>query len=241
MSRLISVAGDWARYSRGRGIDFYATDEEVESVLKECLLPRYAPYLLVGSSSVKEGAKYIQKPFSFEVEQFSELRRRGEWHFFFRSMKITPEMRFSYGEDVSAIMSLSGLVHLQHGSMNGKRWSASSIGIVDKVENTQTHELMLHKEYLEVFYALKKGIRKLLLYPTVKMYSDGRVFKSKSVLMSQRMAEKYRKGEILLLDLPDLEDLSHEELKKSIEGIEPTKVYIIHPDGSRSEYNSHKS
>ena len=65
MAKLVSNIDQWDRVG-GRVIQFFATDEEVDDVLKQYLPVKYGPYFLVGSEWVKlNNGKHAWKPFSY--------------------------------------------------------------------------------------------------------------------------------------------------------------------------------
>ncbi len=52
-------SGDqWYRYGRGRGIDFFAADEELFEFLKDHLPEEFEPYSLLWKRSIPDGKNY---------------------------------------------------------------------------------------------------------------------------------------------------------------------------------------
>jgi len=203
---LVGDIHDWVRVGRGRGLEFYVDDEEMAGILTESLLPAYGPYVLAGSLMIEEGkGKYVEEPFIRDIGEFLQLRREGVWEFFICSTAVTKDLNIRRGDRVSARLSLSGLVNLQQGALHKGRWCESSIGVVDRVVNRETGETVTHREYLQILNALKRSLKKLLCYPTVQTYKDGTRVRSRTVLMSRGLADKYCRGEVLPEALPDMQ------------------------------------
>jgi len=197
MAQILYDTNTWFRTSRGKVLQFYALDEEVEVALSDALLSKYGPYIIAGSVMVKQDKRYIQEAFFCGLEEFRELRKKGLWKFFVLSKELTPDLKVAPGDDVSAILSLNGLVNLQQGLITKGKWCDSSIGVVNRVANSVTNEGLYHEGYVEIFNALKRRLKKILVYTTVSTWLTGERHESKSILMSEGFAEKCRRGEII--------------------------------------------
>lgn len=205
MATLISDLDHWDRVG-GRVIQFYATDEEVDNVLKQHLPAKYEPYFLVGYDwTNQDGDSYVWKPFSYPVVDFLVLRRQGRWHLDIQSTVLTPDIRPFDENRIARKMSFNGLINIQHGSIRKGKWDDSSFTIVDKIINKITGESIEHEEYLAIYNSLKRGLKKILYYPTVRTDLLGQQYKQKNIMMSKAFAEKYLKGEINASAAPDLE------------------------------------
>jgi hypothetical protein len=193
----------WSRVGRGRVLQFFATDDEVQEWLLCALPAEYEPYTLVGADLVQvEKKKFVEKGFEFDIDELKKAMYEGDkirWQYWIRSKVITPELDFSRHKMISWILSYSGLVGLQHGSYNKNKWvegqSASSIGIVDQIKNDETGEKVHHKEYVNVFRKLNREIKKHLCYSSFWKYKDGSEREDKKLrLMTQAVVDQYHQG-----------------------------------------------
>lgn len=202
VQKLVCSVNKWRRLGRGRVLQFFATDDEVQQWLLEGLSKKWAPYTLVVVDFTGYGESHMEKGVEFGIE---ELKRamyelyEVKWQFWIRSMVITPELDLSPHRRLTRMFSCIGLVELQHGSYNKNRWvegqNASSIGIVDKVINDATDKVIEHKDYLKVFNALKKRIKKDLCYSSFWKYKDGSEYEDfKSRLMTEGAIKAYENG-----------------------------------------------
>jgi len=180
---IIEDVDSWFRLGRGHSFEFYATDNEVQEWLLTILSAEYAPYRLVGEDSIKEGKVYVQHPFSCEVAEFLRCRQAaGELctQFWLLSTVLTPELPLQPGAWLTAMYSYNGLINLQHGWMQREpvhrtrplAKTASSIGLVDRVYHRDTNEVRQHEAYLRLFNAMKRAIRKSLVYTTMLIGPD---------------------------------------------------------------------
>ena len=202
---------NWYRVGRGRVIQFYATDEEFFQVLESSLPGEFEPYSMIVNEMVKEGKIYVQVPSVFTIDRFLDYRSRGFWKFYILSRLLMPDFKVERGLGVDPKCSLSGLIEVQHGRMTRKDQQDSNsslvlcdsnIGLVDKVENEETGEVIKYEDSLKIFKALKKVAKRILCYTSIETWKDGRTFESKSILMSEGIVEKYRAGEIDLWAKP---------------------------------------
>jgi hypothetical protein len=180
---IITDVQHWVRVGRGRSLQFFATDEEVQSWL--CHLPeKYKPYYIVGFDRVKAERTYVDQFFRCEMSALLECMNAREpkrWNFWIQSEAITPDIERGYEGWLDLLFTRNGLVHLQHGMIRKDRRDASSVGIVDKVRNLNTGALQEHQEYLEVFYALRKLIKKALCYSAIVHFPDGSQYEDTSL------------------------------------------------------------
>jgi hypothetical protein len=194
---------NWHRVGRGRVLQFFATDDEIQEWLLSALPPEYGPYTLVGADLVQiEKKKYIQKGFEFGIDELKRAMYEQDetrWEYWIRSKVITPQLDFSRHKMISWILSYSGLVGLHHGSYNKNKWvdglDASSIGIVDQVNNDKTGEKIQHKEYLNIFKKLNREIKNHLCYSSFWKYKDGSEREDfESRLMTEKAVRAYEEG-----------------------------------------------
>jgi hypothetical protein len=184
LGSVIKDVDQWQRAGRGRVLQFFATDAEVQEWLIGHLPNQYAPFYLVGSDLVPEGSVYVEQPFQCEVAALLEcmsgpVRRR--WKFRIWSEVLTPGLELRRGEPIDTICSYNGLVGLQHGLMTRDQKNSSSIGITHRVQNMYTGQLVQHDGYLQIFDALRRAIEKKLCYATIYRGLDGSESESRRV------------------------------------------------------------
>jgi hypothetical protein len=174
----------WERVGRGRTLQFFATDEEVQGWLVHALPPEYAPYHLVGVDIVKEDRLYVEQPFMCEISALLQCMQGLEeprYDFWIWSEILTSTLPLQGGAWLTKFFSFNGLINLQHGSMirdysdPSRRIcrAASSIGLVDRVRNLDTGEERHHEGYLRIYKALHKTIKKALVYSSIIRFPDG--------------------------------------------------------------------
>jgi hypothetical protein len=163
---------DWVRATRGRDFQFVATDNEVQQWLEDFLPAEYAPYKLIGRIVERvEKKKYVRKWPVFEFAEFEQTVKTHRCHWFWIwSMLVSPEMtdviELKEG-DHEPPFGAYGLLSLDHASLHtsGKTLE-SHIGLVNKLANRFTGELITHESYEKVFRTLKRKIKQLLKYST---------------------------------------------------------------------------
>ena len=193
---------EWRRLGRGRGLDFYATDDEVQRWLIEGLPAHSAPYTLVTIKTTGYRETYLEQGVEFGIEELKKAMYeldKVRWQYWIRSKMITPELELSPNRRLTWVLSFSGLVELQHGLYNKNRWvegrDASSIGIVDRVINDATGAMIEHKGYLKIFNALRKRVKKDLCYSSFWKYKDGSELEEfKLRLMTEGAVRAYEEG-----------------------------------------------
>lgn len=190
---------EWRRLGKGRVVEFFATDDEVQTWLIEGLPNEYHPYTLVGVDLVKVGRTYIENGFEFEVRELKKAMYKTDAvrsHFWIRSKVITPELDFLKQTRITWVLSYTGFVNLQHGAyIKNMGRPASSIGIVDKVINDATGEVRHHKEYLRIFNSLKRLIKKSLCYSSIHTFKNGSRREDTTLqLMTEKAVQAYEHG-----------------------------------------------
>ncbi len=202
MLGVISNLEDWIRAGRGKSFQFFATDQEVAHLLQISLPSEYRPYSIVSYEIVREGNNYMQIPIFCEMHDFLKIRKTGLWQFFIRSHLLTPTLPVNRGESVLGVCATNGLVNLQQGCVLKKKFCESSIGVVDKISNKHTGEVIHHTEYANAFNTLKKAIRSILRYTSTHTWKNGQVEESKDVLMSEEIVQQYWSGNVVLSAVP---------------------------------------
>lgn len=197
---------EWRRLGRGRDFQFFATDDEVQDWLLNCLPQEFGPYSLIGADLVKEGKIYVEQAFEFDISELKKAiyeQDEPRWQYWIISKVLTPELNLVKGTNITRILSFNGLILLHHGSnirhygLDIKKLyrAASSIGIVDKVINDATGEVRHHEEYLCIFNSLKRLIKKSLCYSSIHTFKNGSKREdTKLQLMTEKAVEAYKAG-----------------------------------------------
>lgn len=187
----------WIRVTRGKELQFFATDQEVEAWLNHALPPLYSPYQLIGVDKVQVGQTYVEYPFYCEVGSLLECMKESvapRYNFWIWSKKLTPKLSLTPATNITRLLSFQGLVLLQHGMMLHDRTdptrllrrAASRIAIVDRIKNIVTGQIIRHDGYLEIYRALYNVISKALVYSSLVRFPDGHIEEDTRL---QRMTE----------------------------------------------------
>lgn len=188
----------WERASRGRELQFFATDDELYDWLM-CSLPgEFQPYFLLGQDRIEEGRTYrweaFDIPLADSIRSFRE-RPRGRYIYNLRSRTLTPDLRLTHQVDVSRLCTLNGLICIEHGFVHRGKQDPSRISLVDRVRSVATGEVIHSKGYLTIYRALKRQIRARLTYATVMTFPDGSELEDRDLcLMTQDAVEAYSEG-----------------------------------------------
>lgn len=203
---ILDNLDDWQRAGRGRVLQFFATDEEVQRWLIAALPSEYAPYLLIGVDLVKEGRIFVEKPFQCEVSSLLDCMQLGiepRFKFWIWSKVLIPNPPLKTERQLSRWLSFNGLVLLQHGRTITDKTdpsrqvcrSASSIGMVDKVVNIRTGETRQFEGYLKIYKKIHKAISKSLMYSSIVRFRDGHEEEDTQLqLMTEGAVQSYNKG-----------------------------------------------
>ena len=101
---------------------------------------------------------------TFEVQSVPALEFAGPWRYCIHSKKLTPILPSRELADQVRLLGLfatNGLILLGHPfSMARGASKASSIGLVNRVRNRQTGEVIEHTGYDEIFRKLKRELTK---------------------------------------------------------------------------------
>lgn len=186
---------EWLRAGRGRELQFFATDQEVERWLRE-LVCEAGPVALLGTFKTKLDRRYFDQPFSVEFDEAGELENLtlpiNTW---ICVPSLSPELAKGALAATDATCSLNGLILLQHRLLLGDRYDASRVAIVDRVRSLVTGEVREHRSYSELFSKLRKIIKRDLVYATVQEFPDGRqVEESKLQRMTEGAARQASEG-----------------------------------------------
>lgn len=207
-AKSITDPAGWMRAGRGRRLHFLATDEEVQAWLVTRLPERYGPYHLVGADLTRDGRDYVQVPFRCAMDRFVQCMHdspvdQPRVEFFIWSEVLTPDLELIPGTDVGTVCSYNGLVILQHGLERYGRRMGSSLALVPVVRNVDTGEERYYEGYGEVYEALRRTIRRALVYSSVLTLPDGTTHEDDHhERMTRGAAQAHEHGEMTFLRTP---------------------------------------
>ncbi len=145
----------WQRVGRGRSQNFDLSAEAIQELLQTALPDVYQPYFLLIFSMVKKGPVYTPQCEQVGFEQFAEYAERGRWNFNLGSHVLTPALaREPIFELPQAILSTNGLINVQCGLKTKRGAEIPAFGLVDKVANVETYDVVEHTEYLAIYRKL---------------------------------------------------------------------------------------
>jgi len=214
MVNMFQPSEHWQRSTRGKELQFFATDMEMQHWLLNSLPKEYEPYALVGIDVVKVGKIYRRVPFELSLPEFRlSLESSHRHQFWIWSKSLTPDVEscLSHGDDLDALLSVNGLVSVRHGAKVVQRRihgtvvgrDVSRISIVDQIHNTVTHNTYEHRDYLKVFMSLFNEIRPLLCYSTIHHFLDGTTTEEADFqTMTKAAFEQATNGEIVFIHSP---------------------------------------
>ena len=190
---------DWIRATRGRNHRFLATDEEVLYLLRSALPENYAPYTIIAYDNVKIGDRYRHIVEETETSEFLLLRERGFLDYFIRSRAISPSIDLSDRRFIDVFLFVNGLVNLGHGSIiraPNLGWTPSDFGLVNKIAHRRTGEMVTHHDYEKIFFALRRAVKKMARYKTMRVRPSGEEIEERHIHMTEGFVAKLRSGEI---------------------------------------------
>ena len=193
------LSGQWYRKGGGHSFMFHATRSEISQYILDFFSETPEEVYICGTDNVQlENSEYYkQVPFYYPVEEILEclVQHKKSLNFYIGLERLTPSRPLILAEN-EAMMSLSGLIHLQiHDSVNykTKRMWPSNIGVVNKIAHNDTGEIIEHVEYYKLFQQLKRRLKKQLPYKT-KFHGHQTI--DTSCFMSEGIVERWKAGEI---------------------------------------------
>ncbi len=119
--------------------------------------------------------------------------------FWIRSESITPTLDVTHFHFITKQLSFMGLIGIHHGSYSNRGfhdgWQESTIGIVTQIENVNNGQQIINDQYLGIYKALVKEVKKHLCYSSFCIFKDGsEVENTKFDLMTQGVVDQYNQG-----------------------------------------------
>ena len=188
----------WYRYGKGYGFSFYATRSEISQYFLGLFSDESEEIYICGTDLIQlENSKYYkQVSFYYPIKQVMEclVQHQKTLNYFIGLERLTSSKPLILSNE-HAMMSLSGLINLQiHYTVNSKikKLSPCNIGIVNKITNFNTNEIIEHVEYYQLFQQLKRWLKKQLKYKTV--FHATQIIDA-GCYMSEGIVEQWKSGE----------------------------------------------
>ena len=178
---------DWRRFKRGKMLQFFASDEEVQVWLDTGLLAQYAPYFIAYSRLQYDGTPGDVVDW-IGPEDFLRVRETlpGVSRFWVGSELLSGQLPEAFAKGrPDPLFAVNGLLLLQHGFIFKGRIDASAIGITDRIERVENHEVRTHQEYVQIFQNLSSRIKRDLRYSTIDQLSGTEEEDDRLVLMTE--------------------------------------------------------
>lgn len=187
------------RVGRGRQLEFYATDRDVETWLLESLPERLAPYTVITEQNRLDGQRVVstlrEASLSDTMATAAAETIRLTHRFWIRSHALHPErIDLSSVTDLS-LLHLNGLPYLDHGARRPDgRLAASCLQHLPEVVDLRRGLKLAHDDYASVFRALRHRIRRSLTHLVTIQFPSGKTWTSESNLMTDDAAFSHEGG-----------------------------------------------
>lgn len=152
---------NWVRQSQGRTFQIEMTDVEVLSRLETALPKRYEPYRLYCLYFEKFGRTYQQRFEETEIETFFRENSKEFRQCFIKSNRLSDFVNLDAVPYPSIFFATNGLINLQRTQGNSPDVPEFSFGIVNRIINESTGEIVVHKEYNSIFNSLRRAFKNL--------------------------------------------------------------------------------
>lgn len=188
---------EWSRSGRGRELQFFATDAEVEEWLGH-LSDDYAPYSAWVSRLVRRNGTYQRTLSCFPLDEWLRAHKDGGQdvpsladQFFLHAAAVMPALPTdeAVARHANEWASLNGLVLVQHGATRAGRQLASRVAVTDRIKNRSSGKVVSLKDRTVVFDALCKMIETELRFTSIQVFRDGHEEEDASQLMTAEAAD----------------------------------------------------
>jgi len=194
---------NWYGCGRGRRLDFYATDDELQEWLLRHLPAEYEPYRLLAVIPRQQSRRvWIWSTSQWDISELRQVVDDG-WgagfiNLWIWSMSLTPGLPIGisdrYGR-LDDLCGMNGLVNLQRLTRGDGAREPLSMSILPTFVNVRTRRRLQHKEYLQIFEKLRKAIKRQLVYSSIHVFPDGRQLEdSRCPRMTEAAVRAYRSG-----------------------------------------------
>jgi hypothetical protein len=151
----------WFRNGRGLRFQFKATDDNIVNILEDCLLSiSLEKFYILATFFNKIGKQYIPSSRKIEAREIPAYSKNDIWSFFIGHDDVTPYSVFAEVDDIDFLASINGLINLQYGRNTRQGVAFPTIGMVNRISNLNTDEIIEHKEYIRIFKHCVKNMKK---------------------------------------------------------------------------------
>lgn len=154
---------EWTRKGRGLRFEFCSSDDDISSLIRNNFFDEseFQLYIIAGYF-VKNANEYIPKSCKILPEDIPKFKQNGVWDFFIGAEEITPSAELISRKDkhIGLIAPCNGLINLQYGRMTKIGTAHPSVGLVHKVINYESGEVIEHKTYEKMFRKFIRTLKK---------------------------------------------------------------------------------
>lgn len=148
----------WIRYGQGKIIEFELSDEQIETALNIVLQPA-DKFFIIAIIMNKIGTKFVESYEIVSVEKMREYAANGIWKYYFGSHEMHDISELNKHNSIERLLLTNGLIMYQHSRIVKNSSVKPVFGIVDKVVNIKTSEILTHNYYLDIFNKLRSTIK----------------------------------------------------------------------------------
>jgi len=178
--------------------------------LVQHLPPDLKPYRLLGIWPIKRSSRqYIWCAGQWGIFELGQAVRQGWGEIFFDlwvwSQRLTPDLPTDLRDEentLSMLCSANGLVAIQRGLTRDAGLEPFALGITHKIFNPDAGRVVTHTGYLQIFDALRKAIRKKLVYSSIRVFPDGTRLEDTRLQRMTAAAVKAYKSGVRFANLP---------------------------------------
>lgn len=187
---LIRDPSEWERIGRGRELQFYAADKDLDRYLRG-LPAEFAPFGIVGTTLIKRERLYQHQAFGLALEEWLvSVRDRSQppltnyWLWSGTAPRVIPN------DGVEGWCAVNGFILLQHGRERDGKREVSRIAHVERVIHLKSGQVHAHTRQAAIFRALRNAIKRDLVFATMHDFKDGRLAEDdRARLMTAAAAE----------------------------------------------------
>ena len=166
----------------GHGLEqqFFATDDEVAALIKSAVAADPWVYRVIATEIVDDRPPVRREVFTCDITRVIECGRPRATLLWLVADEMT-DTRHWTGDSLDHEASVSGLVMVDHGFKNGHRTEASRVAIVNRVRDMATREERENSTYLPLFRRLRREIKRIAVWSSVRKFQDGTLHEDDAV------------------------------------------------------------
>jgi hypothetical protein len=186
---------NYQRFNRsGSAKNITCLDSEVEDTLMKCLPIEFSPYEIIIQRHIVNRLVLH----SIEVEKLSHLvKEEGMYTYYIWSKKLSPHIQLIDSIKMQTYLVYNGLIYIDPWFVRDKNLSEGTFGIVDKVLNLSTNDVVEYKDYRTIYELVFKGLKKIMKYTVKRKYVNGDFVSTAKNTASIGFFEEFKKGNII--------------------------------------------